>query len=88
MNKYVFMKTDECGDDSRVYGSDFLESEHEFPDFEEDDMAMTMAFEAWRDALVSQAQREWDERHDSGECTIFLEETYESQFKRMRVRFW
>ena len=73
--KYVLMATYECGDVFRAYGTDFLEAEHEFPAFDEDDDAMFQAFVAWADAIEKRAQREWKETHGC-ECHLFLERKY------------
>lgn len=72
MKKYVLMVKDECGDDFRAYGSDFLEAVHEFPAFDEDDDAMWQAFIAWENAIVERANSEWRERFGD-ECHLFLE---------------
>lgn len=73
--KFVFMITDECGDDSRAYGSSFLESVHEFPAFDADDEAMQAAFDAWKLSLVTKAQEEWNHIYGP-ESRIFLERLY------------
>lgn len=75
MKKYVLMATDECGADFRAYGTDFLEAEHEFPAFDEDDNAMWQAFITWENAIVERAQNEWEETHGC-ECHLFLERKY------------
>lgn len=77
---YVFMLVDECGDERRAHGSEFLEAEYSFPDFSDDD-AMFAAFIAWQSTLEAQGQQEWEE-HYGPECKIFLEEKHDSLFKR------
>ena len=79
--KYVFMGIDECGDNFRAHGTEFLEGEHTFPDFEGNPQ-MWEAFLAWENAMVDRANNEWREMYGP-ECRIFLEETTESQFKRI-----
>ena len=84
---YVFMRRDELGDEVRAHGTEFLEGEYRFPDFEEGDDAMNAALCAWQQSLESRGQEEWEELFGS-ESHIFLEETYESQFNRMPMRWW
>jgi hypothetical protein len=81
MRKYVFMGIDELGDTFRAHGTEFLEGEHSFPDFEEDPQ-MWEAFLAWENAMIDRANKEWQEICGP-ESKIFLEEKMESQFRRM-----
>ena len=70
--KYVVMVKDELGDDFRAYGTPFLEAEHEFPSFEEDNEAMCDAFYAWVSSIEERAQLEWEQVFGP-ECRVFLE---------------
>ena len=79
--KFVVMLRDECGDERRAYGNEFLEKIHEFPDFEDGDEAMTRALWIWQDTIESTAQSMWDEAHAPGECTIFLEREYSDMYR-------
>ena len=81
---YVFMRRDELGEEVRAHGSDFLEAEHSFPAFDEEDEAMFSAFTAWSDSLETRGQEEWEELYGP-ESKIFLEEKYSSQFARMQM---
>lgn len=78
---YVLMGRDECGDDFRAHGSEYLERTFEFPDWEEDD-SMYWAYLCWSMDVVDKAQKEWNELYGP-ECRLFLEETYASQFRGM-----
>lgn len=85
--KYVFMRRDELGEARRAEGSDFLEKIHSFPDFNSDeDPAMWDAFLAWEESMNKRGQEEWEQMYGP-ESSVYLEETYESQFKRMGYGF-
>ena len=73
--KFVFMRQDELGDESRAFGSEFLESVHEFPNFDSDDEAMQEAFDAWKNVMESKGNKEWREKYGP-ESTIYLEREY------------
>lgn len=75
------MGIDECGDEFRAHGTEFLEGEYTFPNFDEDDEAMSAAYFAWRDSLTERANKEWAEIYGP-ECRLFIEETHESVFRR------
>lgn len=83
MAKYVLMTTDECGDEFRAYGSEFLSAEHEFPSFDENDDAMCDAFFAWQCSIEERANREWSEIFGE-ECSVHLER----EFSDMSVADW
>lgn len=73
--KYVIMVKDELGDDFRAYGTPFLEAEHEFPSFEDDNEAMRDAFFAWMNNIEARAQKEWEQTFGP-ECHVFLERKF------------
>lgn len=81
MRQYVFMRTDELDDEMRAEGSKFLEGIYEFPNFNEDDEPMWLAFLTWESALNKKGQAEWETIYGP-ESRVYLEETYESQFHR------
>lgn len=70
--KFVVMFKDECGDEHRAYGTEFLSAVHEFPSFDADDDAMVAAFFAWQSNIETRAQAEW-EAHFGPECRLFIE---------------
>jgi len=84
---YVFMRRDELGDEVRAHGTEFLEGEYRFPDFEEGDEAMNAALWAWQQSLELRGQEEWEELFGS-ESHIFLEEKDSSVFNRRGSRWW
>lgn len=73
--KYLVMYVDECGDEHRAHGTEFLEGVHEFPSYDEDDAAMWSAFLAWEASITERAQCEWEEVFGP-ECRVFLERDY------------
>lgn len=73
---YIFMLRDECGDEYRAYGSDFLEAEHTFQLDAPEDIAEEVLF-GWLLSMESAAQREWEEKYGC-ECRLFMEETSQS----------
>ena len=81
--KFVVMFCDECGDEHRAYGTEFLERVHEFPSYDEDDRAMFYAFLAWESEVTERAQREWEETFGE-ECRVFLER----EFSDMTLSDW
>ena len=73
--KFVFMRRDELGEESRAYGSEFLEKVHEFPNYDTEDEAMLEAFYTWKKVTEDKGNKEW--RSIFGpESTVFLEREY------------
>ena len=83
MREYVLLFIDECGDARRCCGDNFLEQVHKFPSYEEGDISMEMAHEAWVNAVE---ERAYDLFNADREETyhVFLEETGRSVFRVMR----
>jgi hypothetical protein len=85
--KYVFMVRDELGDKRRAEETEFLAAVHEFPEYEENDDAMAMAFYTWKQAMTERGQREWEEIYGS-ESRVFLERLWSDYYKNMMVRLF
>ena len=82
--RYLVMYRDECGDVNRAYGHEFLEKAHYFPDFDDDDDAMSDALLAWIMSIEYKAQQIWNSIYGE-ECAIFLEGDYSDMFRRMSI---
>lgn len=79
---FIIMGIDELGDEFRAHGSDFLEDEHTFPDFEDEDEAMWEAFQAWENAIWERATKEWNEIYGC-ECHMRVVEEDRSKYNRI-----
>jgi hypothetical protein len=82
--KYIFMVRDELGDERRAYGNEFIESEHTFPDYDQNDEAMQSAFLAWKNSMVERANTEFAEIYGD-ESSIFMEPLYSDMFAHMSL---
>lgn len=78
---YVFMFRDECGDETRAYGTDFLEAEHTFSLDAPEEIAEDV-LRGWLLSMEAAAQHDWEEKYGS-ECRVFVEETHDSQLRNM-----
>lgn len=73
---YIFMLRDECGDETRAYGTDFLEAEHTFSLDAPEEIAEDV-LRGWLLSMEAAAQHDWEEEYGS-ECCLFMEETSQS----------
>ena len=81
MRIYIIMGIDECGDEFRAHGTDFLEKEHTFPDFDEDNEAMWEAFLAWEHSITTTANEEWMKVYGP-DCRMMVQESDRSVYNR------
>lgn len=77
--KYVAMRRDELGDVVRCN-----DKVYEFPDYDNDDIAMESAFIAWKSTIEEQLNNEWREQYGP-ESYIFLEVLYSDYYGHMSL---
>ena len=79
--RYIAMRRDELGDEVRA----FEDRTFEFPSYDENDEAMTLAFWTWRQAIEDKLNEEWREKYGP-ESHIFLERDYNDYYGHMSYR--